>query len=107
MIKVVVRQGVVVPIVICDICNQQIQDLERAAAVNPPIIKLRAENPVDIIYAHKGKCHDIAEQRLSQQYGQTAEWQELSTHFYFLCNGGGLTAEKMARKDWMFRELGK
>ena len=107
MIKVIVRQGVLVPIVICDICNQQIQDLEKAAAVNPPIVELEAEKPTEILYAHKGKCHDLAEERLNQQYGRTASWQDLSTHFYFLCNNGGLTAEKMARKDWMHRELGK
>lgn len=107
MIKVIItKEGLLVPIIVCDVCNKQIEDVMHAYAVNPNRLALAEETPSEVLYAHRGKCQDIAEARMQEQYGMLAGSEELSTHVYLLCYNLGLTPQWFQDRDRQFEEFG-
>ncbi len=82
MIKMIQRDcGRSGPIIVCDICGDMIGKDNDGAVVFRDDAK--PNEKFDVLHVHKGKCLDLAEERL----GDRAGWQELGAHIYWLaCN---------------------
>ncbi|KJH69643.1 hypothetical protein [Aliterella atlantica] len=107
MIQVIFEQkeGVIIPVIACDVCNKRIEDVMQAAAVNLSILDM-GKTPTKVLHVHKGKCHDLAEAQVKEQHGHYAGWEELSTHLYYLCYNLGLTPQWFEERDRQFEDDG-
>ena len=65
----------------CDICGDMIGDLSEGAAVFADLPRRSENMKIEVVHVHKGKCHELAEQKIKQK----CEWQPLGAHLYFLC----------------------
>jgi hypothetical protein len=97
MIKVLYAEGRYRPIVLCDVCREQIVDAKKAVATSN--MKVVAGNFTGAIYAHKGKCHDEAEANLGKAH---AGWVDLETHFLQLLYNAGWRPEHL--QEWQERQ---
>ncbi|MEA5420778.1 hypothetical protein VB712_16215 [Spirulina sp. CCNP1310] len=86
MIKVFKEGNVTVPMFVCDICNKPITDGEMAVAVFQNLPLLDGIETAEVLHAHKGRCHDVAEKRL----GKTAGFDELTNHCRYLLNNASI-----------------
>jgi len=104
MIKVLYKEGRFIPVVVCDICGQQITEARNGAVANTWTEDIQEPGYVEILYAHKGACHDIAEARLSQK-SQTIGWEELSHHLLYVVRNAGLTIENLEKLEHDYQEF--
>jgi hypothetical protein len=94
MIKMMHRDGTTAPVVTCDICGDMISTVEEGAAVFSCSAAPNAKT--EVLHAHKGECHDKAEER----FGDNSGWDELGLHLYRICFNSGLNyAEEKAREQ--------
>lgn len=86
MIKVMNKGSRSVPIVCCDVCGSWIDDADAGAAV---FRKMAGEgNLSEVLHAHKGRCHVVAEERFGGQV--KTGWHELRQHLQLLTFNTGL-----------------
>ncbi len=88
------KEDEIIPVITCDVCNNRIEDVLNAVAVNQNVFDM-GETPTKILHAHKGRCHDSAEAKI----GKYAGWEELSAHLYYLCKNLGLTSQWFEARD--------
>lgn len=81
MIKILFKDTLSCPIFSCDICSDMIGDLTEGAAVFADVAQRRENGKIEVMHVHRGKCHELAEKKLSLK----SEWQPLGAHLYFLC----------------------
>lgn len=81
MIKILFKETLSCPVFACDICSDMIGDLSEGAAVFADVSGRGENMKIDVLHVHKGKCHELAEQKMKQR----CEWQPLGAHLYFLC----------------------
>ena len=81
MIKILFKDTLSCPVFTCDVCGDMIGDLSEGAAVFADMARRTENLKIDVIHVHKGKCHEIAEQKAKSK----CEWQPLGAHLYFLC----------------------
>jgi hypothetical protein len=81
MIKILFKDTLSCPIFSCDICGDMIGDLGEGAAVFADQPRRTENTKIDVLHVHKGKCHELAEQKMNSK----CEWQPLGAHLYFLC----------------------
>lgn len=100
MIKILHASQRTCPIVVCDICGDMISDVLEGAAV----FGCRGEENAksEVLHAHKGKCHDKAEER----FGQNAGWDELGRHLYLICLNTGIKYDEEAARHKRMGEVG-
>jgi hypothetical protein len=96
MIKILFKDTLSCPVFSCDVCGDMIGDLSEGAAVFADVARRNENTKIDVLHVHKGKCHELAEQKMKQK----AEWQPLGAHLYFLCANtevDGKQLEKLKR----------
>lgn len=76
-IKTIFIDGMNCPFFVCDICGETIE-ARIGAAVFDMLLKKAF---VDVLHVHKGKCLNIAEQRMGKP---RLGWDELSVHIAHL-----------------------
>lgn len=92
MIKVMRKDDRTVTIICCDVCGSWIDEAGLGAAV---FRRLSVEGDTsEVLHAHKGRCHEVAEERL----GETG-WQELRQHLYHLTSNTGLPPEALQKLE--------
>ncbi len=94
MIKVWYKDGRYVPIITCDICNERIEDAAVAAAVAPSG-EPDKDQVLDVLHAHKGRCHEAAEHKLGGDLN--TGWEELSVHVLYLARNVKLSPEALIK----------
>lgn len=71
--------GAYAPTFVCDVCDQPIEDLNKAVYA---FTNLSAACPQEPTFAHKGSCHDKAEAKIQSKNagkeGWSAGWDELN-----------------------------
>ena len=93
MIKNINIKGMTGPVIYCDTCGKRIEDASRAVVLAAE--KIEEKQTSEVLYVHKGKCHDKAEAKIGSN-----GWQELSRHLLQLVYNVGLSIEDLeARKD--------
>ena len=92
MIVSVSEEGRYAPVLICDICEQRITDAGLAGVVSRTDQAGGVELN-EVLYAHKGRCLDAAEEKLGGY--RVTGWRELSDHLIDLLYNCGLTVEKL------------
>lgn len=86
MIKVMNKGARSVPIVCCDVCGSWIDDGDAGAAV---FRKITGEGDIsEVLHAHKGRCHVVAEERFGGQ--ARTGWHELRQHLQLLTFNTGV-----------------
>ena len=94
MIMVRYVDGRYTPVINCDVCERRIAEAGLAVAVMKHGTIDEAEL-LPCLHAHKGACHDTAEERLGGK--ANTGWQELTQHLLFLAHNCKLTPEKLAQ----------
>ena len=102
MIKIIHHKpGRYAPVLFCDICAKPITDAGLAAAVTVSHPIPEGETS-EVMYVHKGDCHDAADRRL----GKKAGWDELSRHLRQLLYNTGLSPKKLQAQQAMDKDCG-
>ena len=81
MIKILFKDTLSCPVFTCDVCGDMIGDLTEGTALFADIARRTENMKSDVLHVHKGKCHELAEQKMKAK----CEWQPLGAHLYFLC----------------------
>lgn len=68
-----------VPVIICDECHKDIEDIEMAIAVMPPSEEFAGEI-YQVLHIHKANCYDALEKR----EGECLPWLELQEYLLLL-----------------------
>jgi len=105
MIKIIFQKGTLIPVIICDICGKQIKDAQMGAVVHS-LTDLSEQQKLDVLYAHKGACHDAAEKQFVKGNRRGSGWEELSIHLYYLCYNTGMTPQKIEEEHERFEAFG-
>jgi hypothetical protein len=98
MIRILSRDHLHAPVVVCDVCGDPIWDANDGVAVFNAVLKEMEKT--DVLHAHKGDCHDAAEDRI----GEHAGWQELSSHFYWLGANLEITPEQFVKLSRLHKD---
>ena len=69
MIKILFKDTLSCPIFTCDICGDMIGDLGEGAAVFADLARRPENMKIDVLHVHKGKCHELAEQKMAAVTG--------------------------------------
>jgi hypothetical protein len=102
VIRVMNKNGKTCPILLCDICEKQIDNLGMGAAIFP---RSSTEGEItEVLHTHKKSCHDIAEKRIGGK--SSAPWQELQDHFIWLMANSGKPATELAVRANSLGEVG-
>lgn len=95
MIKVMNKGHRTVPILCCDVCGSWIDDADAGAAV---FRKTNGEGDIsEVLHAHKGRCHVVAEERLGGQV--KTGWHELRQHLQLLAFNTGVPPAALQKMD--------
>ncbi|MES2562725.1 MAG: hypothetical protein V4637_08355 [Pseudomonadota bacterium] len=81
MIKILFKETLSCPVFNCDLCGDMIGDISEGAALFADVSKRRENAKIEVMHVHKGKCHELAEEKMHRK----CEWQPLGAHLYFLC----------------------
>lgn len=94
MMAILNRHGNAAPIVVCDICRRRITDYEAAASVflSPGLGHFPDGTFTPLLHAHKGRCHDLAEERLGGRL--ETGWHELLWDLVWTPQNSGHTWEE-------------
>lgn len=99
MVKLLQRDGGrFATVLVCDICGDMISSDREGAAVFRD--DARPNEKFDVLHVHKGKCLDLAEERL----GNRAGWQELGAHIYWLASSLEIDREAFARLHKLYKD---
>jgi hypothetical protein len=90
-VKILFRNQMHCPIVVCDVCGDMIANVNEGAVVFP--CSAPENSKLSCLHVHKGDCHDKAEENQ-----QNAGWEELGAHMAFVMSNLGIDLER-------FREL--
>jgi hypothetical protein len=74
MIKTELRDGELVPVVVCEHCGHEIEDIGLGAVVVEPV---EGGGIVPVHFVHKGDCHDRMENAVFLDAGVRPGWVEL------------------------------
>ncbi len=86
MIKVMNKGHRSVPVICCDVCGSWIDDADAGAAVFRKTTG--ADDVSEVLHAHKGRCHVVAEEQFGGQV--KTGWHELRQHLQLLAFNTGL-----------------
>lgn len=86
MIKVMNKGHRSVPVICCDACGSRIDDADAGAAVFRKTTG--ADDISEVLHAHKGRCHVVAEEQFGGQV--KTGWHELRQHLQLLAFNTGL-----------------
>jgi hypothetical protein len=83
------------PVFVCDVSGHPIANVRLGVAA------FRSQGQPDgtlqdVMHAHKGACHDLAEKKLGEYPG--GPWQELTDHLNELAIGMGVTILDMIKR---------
>lgn len=81
-VKIIFIEDLFCPVFVCDVCGESIKRAGRAAAVYRLDYKAAR---TDVQHVHKGRCLDIAEERIGKGFG----WAELHEHIDHLAENCG------------------
>lgn len=95
MIKVIRKDAITHPIIVCDACGNRIEDIRLAAAVYP--YSQGDDETTGVLHAHKGSCLDQAEEKLGGV--ASTSWHELEDHLIWLVTGAGMTMRDLAKRS--------
>ena len=93
MIKILFKDTLSCPIFSCDICGDMIGELIEGVAVFAEVSKRTENMKIDVLHVHRGKCHELAEQKMKAR----CEWQPLGAHLYFLCANTGVDGKQLEK----------
>lgn len=106
MIKYTYKDGLTIPVIVCDVCGERITDGAMAAAVSGELgISHEVDSLFDVIFVHKGKCHTRAENKVrSEKKGIDTDthivgWTELRTFLSYLVHNTGFKLEDLKDDD--------
>lgn len=102
MIKIYYVEGRYAPRVVCDACEQPIEEAKLGVAVNPS--DTGSGRPLDVLHAHKGPCHSAIEARLGGR--MNTGWSELSHHLLHVCQNSNLHPQALVGLNEQLREFG-
>jgi hypothetical protein len=86
-------KGLTAPFFICDVCKTPINHANYGAAIYP-----KGETAI-VIHAHKGICHNKAEDLVEQSHGERPGWVELQHHIMQLVYNTHLTPEDIKKEE--------
>jgi len=95
MIVLHYADGLFVPVIACDVCEQRIADGRLGVAVFPRG-GLSEPELLPCVYTHKGECHEAAERKLGGR--SECGWQDLRTHLLYVVLNSNLTLEMLAEE---------
>jgi hypothetical protein len=108
VVKIMYFDGRFAPVVVCDICGGRVENANRGAAIfashrmaDGQVRTFDKGTLLDVLHAHKGTCHDRAEQRLGGKL--ETGWVELAEHLALLIGNTGVTAEEVTQIN-IFRD---
>lgn len=108
MIKILVLNARHAPIIMCDLCGQKIDDAIIGAAIfnnrTPGGDRLPDGSVIDVLHAHKGECHDLAETKLGGK--ELTGWIELERHVRYVLHNSGLDLQELLDYDDFDNEVG-
>jgi hypothetical protein len=88
-------EGLFVPVIVCDVCEQRIAD-GRLGVVVFRMGDLSLPELIPCMQTHKGECYNAAERKLGGM-GECG-WQELQTHLLYVVLNSKLTLEMLAEE---------
>lgn len=107
MIKILRLNGKSAPVLVCDVCGSRIEDAKNAAAVNNFNSETVSDGDLlDVIYTHKGKCHNRAESLMTARGVGVVGWLELQHHLVDLIHNVGLSPVELGDFDGMLERSG-
>lgn len=99
MIRIQSEGGInrrITPVFVCDVCNEQITDIVKGAAV----FRDRGHGEGElhtVLHVHKGSCHNQAESMMVGRSG--APWHELRDHLNDVVTGMGVSIRDMIERE--------
>jgi len=94
MIQVFREGDINVPKFVCDICQKPITDAGNAVAVYTNLPFTEDVTVSEVLHAHKGPCHNMAEQQVNGIPG----WDELIEHCRYLLNNTKMSCRGLKLK---------
>jgi hypothetical protein len=84
MLKVQKQESLYCPFIFCDVCGEKIEDYSFGVVVYPA---LSESETTEVIFAHKGICHENAEEKIVHM-GNDAGYEEINNYFRYLSRNG-------------------
>lgn len=96
MIKIFLEGATSVPLIVCDICGKPIVEKQGDGVAVFKHLMNNGES-CEVLHAHKGRCHDIAEERIKKT-GAFVSWIEMIDHLCYLVQNSGYTFEQLKKR---------
>ena len=103
MIKIFQEGVESVPMFVCDICGKPIKEPDNGVVVFKNLMK-NGES-CEVLHAHKGRCHDLAEERITKT-GAYVGWNEMIDHLALLVQNTGFTFDQLKKHLKSLKESG-
>jgi hypothetical protein len=103
MLKMIYLNGRTVPQYFCDVCTTQIENAKGAALVFKRLSELEETNS-EVLFTHKGQCHDAAEIKLGGK--SKTGWQEMSVSLFHSLHNSQLSPEDWGNLNLLENEFG-